>query len=343
MYKQCIHKDSTDSVNEQYKHYRNYLNKLKRQAKLSYYQTLCTNLKNNTKKLWEIINTTISKSSNKSCILKKLKVGNIMYDSATDIANSLGSYFATVGTKFANAIKPPNIKVSAYTRKITRNQNSLFLVPTTSTEISSLIGALPNKSSSGFDQINNKLLKIICVEISKLLEIIFNESLNSGIFPEKMKMAEVIPLYKGKSKFEPCNYRLISLLLTMSKILEKLLYKRTYAFLDNNNQIYHSQFGFRSKHSCENAIGDLVSQILKNQQQNKHTAALFLDLLKAFDTLNHELLLNKLEIYGVRDIALDWFRSYLSGRTMRLKCQAGEAKAQTYSDWYKISHGTPQG
>ena len=225
LYKQCIHKDSTDSVNEQYKHYRNCLNKLKRQAKQSYYQKLCTNLKNNNKKLWEIINTTISKSSNKMCILKKLKVGNIMYDSATNIANSLGSYFATVSTKFANAIKLPNIKVSAYTRKIKRNQNSLFLEPTTITEISNLIGVLPNKSSLGFDQINNKLLKIICVEISKPLEIIFNESLNSGIFPEKMKMVEVIPLYKSKSKFEPGNYRPISLLLTMSKILEKLLYK----------------------------------------------------------------------------------------------------------------------
>ena len=299
LYKQCLQKDSNDSVNDQYKHYRDCLNKLKRQAKLSYYQTLCINLKNNTKKLWEIINTTIGKSSNKSCILEKLKVGNIMYDSPTGIANSLGSYFATVGTKFANAIKPPNVKVSSYTRKIKRNQNSLFLVPTTSTEISNLIRDLPNKSSSGFDQINNKLLKTISVEISKPLEIIFNESLHSGIFPEKMKIAEVIPLYKGKSKFEPGNYHPISLLLTMSKILEKLLYKRTYAFLDNNNQIYHSQYGFRSKHSCENTIGDLVSQILKNQHQNKHTATLFLDISKAFDTLNHKLLLDKLEIYGV--------------------------------------------
>ena len=114
-----------------------------------------------------------------------------------------------------------------------------------------------------------------------------------------MKMAEVIPLYKGKCKFEPGNYRLISLLLTMSKILEKLLYRRTYAFLDNNNHIYPSQYRFRSKHSCENAIGDLVSQILKNQQQNKYTAALFLDFSKAFTTLNHKLLLNKLEIDGV--------------------------------------------
>ena len=167
--------------------------------------------------------------------------------------------------------------------------------------------------------------------------------MNLGTFPEMMKMAEVIPLYKGKCKFKPGNYRTISLLLTMSKILEKVLYKRTYAFLDNHNQIYLSQYGFRLKHSCENAIGDMVSQILKNQQQNKYTAALFLDLSKTFDTLNHKLLLNKLEIYGVQGIALDWFRSYLSGRKMSLKCQAGETKAQTYSEWYEISHFTPQG
>ena len=89
-----------------------------------------------------------------------------------------------------------------------------------------------------------------------------------------MKMAEVIPLYKGKSKFEPSNYCPISLLLTMSKILEKLLYKRTYAFLDDNNQIYHSQYGFRPKHSCENAIGNLVSQIL-----NKESSRLYAELL----------------------------------------------------------------
>ena len=108
-------------------------------------------------------------------------------------------------------------------------------------------------------------------------------------------------------------------------------------FLDNNNQIYHSQYGFRSKHSCEKAISDLVSQILKNQQQQKYTAALFLDLLKAFDTLNHDLLLNKLEIYGVRGIALDWFRSYLSGHKMRLKCQTSETKKNTYSDWSKYT------
>ena len=131
-----------------------------------------------------------------------------------------------------------------------------------------------------------------------------------------MKLAEVVPLYKNKSKIEPGNYRPISLLPMISKILEKVMYKRTYKFLTENNQIYHSQYGFRVGHSCENAIGDLVSHVLKNQQQNKYTAALFLDLSKAFDTLDHKLLLQKLEIYGIRGTALNWFCSYLSDRKL---------------------------
>ena len=166
-----------------YTTYRNCLNSLKRRMKMAYYQTLCLNLKNNTKKLWEIINVMIGKSTDKSCILEKLKVGNIVCDSSTDMANTLGSYFATVGTKFANAIKPPLIKVTDYIRKIKRNPNSLFLTPTNSTEISQLIRALPNKNSSGYDQINNKLLKLIGSEISKPLAIIFNESLSTRNIP----------------------------------------------------------------------------------------------------------------------------------------------------------------
>ena len=343
LYKLSIQKTSTIGEQDHYKQYRNYLNRLKRHAKVTYYQQLSLSLKNNTKKLWEIINNTIGKSSNKSCILEKLKLGNIVYESACDIANNFGSYFATVGTKFANAIDLPKIKISDYLTKIKRNTKSLFLKPTTSIEISNLIGSLPNKSSSGFDQINNKLPKGISEEISTPLEIIFNLSLSMGIFPDAMKMAEVIPLYKGKCRMEPGNYRPISLLLTISKILEKILYKRTYDFLNDNNELYHSQYGFRSKHSCENAISDLISQVLKNQQQNKYIAALFLDLSKAFDTLNHDLLRQKLEIYGVRGIALDWFRSYLNGRKMRLKCQTSETKSQTYSEWYQMTHGTPQG
>ena len=125
-------------------------------------------------------------------------------------------------------------------------------------------------------------------------------SLEQGIFPDLMKTAEVIPLYKGKERDLCMNYRPILLLLTISKILEKIMYKRTYDFLDGNRQFYNSQYGFRSKHSCENAICELVGHVVKGHEKKEHTGAIFLDLSKAFDTLNHKLLLQKLELYGIR-------------------------------------------
>ena len=95
------------------------------------------------------------------------------------------------------------------------------------------------------------------------------------------------------------NYRPISLLLTLSKILEKIIYKRTYRFLENSNQIYKSQYGFRSKHSCEQAMSEILGEIIKNDEKKNDTVAVFLDLLNTFDTLDHDLLLSKLQRYGI--------------------------------------------
>ena len=219
----------------------------------------------------------------------------------------------------------------------------VFLSPTNCADITQLISNLPNKTSSRHDQLNNKLLKEIKTELAVPLSIIFNYSLSTGCFPTKMKYAEVVPLYKSKSKLEPSNYRPISLLITISKILEKKMYSRTYKFLDENNQIYRSQYGFRAKHSCEHAIGELVSNIVKNQQKEKYTASLFLDLSKAFDTLDHKLLLHKLETYGIRGVALQWFESYLSNRKLRVKCEVDDCGNYAYSNWHILMHGAPQG
>ena len=140
------------------------------------------------------------------------------------------------------------------------------MAPTSKEEIIHMIEKLPNKTSSGFDNLNNLLLKSLKHEIVMPLEKIFNLSLETGTFPSLMKNAEVVPLYKGKEKDLSVNYRPISLLITISKVLEKIVYKRTYNFLDTNGQLYSSQYGFRSKHSCENAISELIGQVVKSHE-----------------------------------------------------------------------------
>ena len=343
MYMTSIKGGATTADVTKYREYRNVLNRIKRKEKISYYHELCKRLMNNTKKLWEIVNHTVGKTTDKTCILDKLRIGNVTTDNPVQISNELATYFANVGPKYANAIKKPDKNISDYLKKIKRNDKSIFLSPTTPIEIINLISNLPNKSSSGFDQLNNKLLKELRYELATPLCTIFNLSLNTGCFPTKMKYAEIVPLYKSKSKLEASNCLPISLLITISKILEKIIYRRTYEFLDNTNQIYRSQYGFRAKHSCEHAIGELISNIVKNQQNNKFTASLFLDLSKAFDTLDHKLLLSKMEIYGIRGAALHWFETYLSERKLRVKCQASECGTYTYSNWHLTTHGAPQG
>ena len=114
-----------------------------------------------------------------------------------------------------------------------------------------------------------------------------------------MKKADVVPLHKSKDKHECSNYRPISLLLTLSKLLEKIIYKRVYGFLEATGQIFPSQYGFRTSHSCENAVCELLSTIIKGKEQGLYTISLFLDLSKAFDSLEHEMLLKKLESHGI--------------------------------------------
>ena len=158
-----------------------------------------------------------------------------------------------------------------------------------------------------------------------------------------MKRADISPLFKSKLEHDTNNYRPISLLSTISKLLEKVVYSRTYSFMEHTGQIYKSQYGFRSNHSCENAVSELVSEITKGFQNGLYMAALFLDLSKAFDTLEHRVLLKKLDHYGIRGICLDWFRSYLSNRQIRVKCQIASSGRTEFSDYQTVNYGTPQG
>ena len=156
-----------------------------------------------------------------------------------------------------------------------------------------------------------------------------------------MKYAEVIPLYKGKEFDKVVNYRPVSLLITISKVLEKAICSQVYQFLEQHKVLYDSQYGFRSKRSWEQAILELTGRILDAKNKEMHSAAMFLDLSKVFDTLDHSILLKKLDLYGLRGVCNDWFRDYLSDR--KLVCRLTTNTGVTRSGIFDITYGTAQG
>ena len=164
---------------------------------------------------------------------------------------------------------------------------------------------------------------------SPLAELI-NKSFQSGIFPDIFKIAKVIPIFKSESRVLCNNYRPISLLSNISKLIEKLMYKQVYSFLEQQNCFYNAQFGFHLSLSTNNALMSITDQ-------NNFCAGVFVDLKKAFDTVDHEILLKKLSHYGIRGIANEWFCSYL---TKRKQYVIFENKESTLNE---ISTGVPRG
>ena len=189
--------------------------------------------------MWDLINCVIGKASDKSSVISHIIVNQVEILNEKAIANEFGKYFSYVGKEFATRVGDPKNKIAYYSDKILRNPDSIYFYPTSETEIRQLIENLPNKSSSG----HNILLKKICPIITQPLVLIFNLSLLHGVFPSRMKLSEITPLHKGSESYYTNNYRPISLLLTISKLLEKIVYKRTYKFLNETDQFYNSQYG----------------------------------------------------------------------------------------------------
>ena len=224
LYKEQLHSSNEETVHK-YKKYRNTLKRTLRFSKLQYFNKKCEEFKNNSRKLWQLINLITGKVKPKSHIIECLKIDNLQRYSPQEITKGFCDHSANVGKAYAEKLPPSSVLVETYIEQIDQSNKSMFMYPTDTEEIKSLIRLLPCKNSSGFDDISNTLLKRICDSISLPLNIIFNKSLLSGTFPELMKRADISPLFKSKLENDPNNYRPISLLLTISKVLEKIAYK----------------------------------------------------------------------------------------------------------------------
>lgn len=213
----------------------------------------------------------------------------------------------------------------------------LLFNPCNEVEVTRIIESLPNKTSSGCDRLSNVLLKKLKLSVRLPIMILINQSLLKNKFPNELKIARVIALHKGGEKNEMDNYRPISLLSVISKVLEKIVHKRLTAFLKEKRVLTERQFGFREKHSTIHAIQQLVGEIINGFENEMNCVAVFLDIKKCFDSCNHRKILDKLEHYGVREGTLQWFESYLSDRY-----QYVESNGQT-SCKIELQLGVPQG
>ena len=216
-----LYKNFLTSRNEydkvKYIDYRNILNRLKCFSKMSYFVKKCTEFKNNSKKLWSMINNIVGKTNDKKGVIEKLYVNNIETSNAEAIVNHFGEHFAGVGKQFVSQITKSNKTINQYLSKIDRNSKSIFLTPVTDYELNRIITMLPNKSSSGWDDLSNKVIKKLKEPLSYPLLIIVNRSLAEGVFPDTLKLANVTPLFKSSKKNLCTNYRPISLLPVLSK------------------------------------------------------------------------------------------------------------------------------
>ena len=209
--------------------------------------------------------------------------------------------------------------------------------PTDKEEIASIISLLNSNKASGPNSLPYRILFLLKNDISKQLADLFNLSFMTGVFPSVLKTAKVVPVFKKDSKLDYSNYRPISLLSNIEKILEKLMYKRLYTFLNNNNIIYNLQFGFRQQYSTSHALINITENIRKALDDGNIGCGVFVDLQKAFDTVVHQILLAKLNHYGIRGVSNDWFKSYLSNRNQYVSINGFDSVFTT------INCGVPQG
>ena len=322
-------------VRETYNKVRNKVNREVKRSKKEHNKSYFEAHSNNIRKTWEGIRKLVNVKKSTDFSISQLNVKGRVVDDPVSIANNFNSFFVGVGPETEKTVpKVPNMSPSKYLRN--RNQFDLIIAHIDQQEVLDIINILANKSS-GPASIPLRLLKIAADLIVIPLCYIINISFSTGVFPDVLKVAKVIPLHKGGSTQEVNNFRPISLLSIFDKIIEKLMHKRLYAFLEEHDILFKNQFGFRKKSSTAHSLMEISEKIRESIDNGKFGCGIFIDLKKAFDTVNHEILLMKLEHYGIRGPALGWFETYLTGRRQYVFYNG------ISSDTVSISCGVPQG
>ena len=242
------------------------------------------------------------------------KIGNQNITDHKTISNKFNDYFANIGNTLARKIEKSKNHYLDYMPRQSSFINSCVFSPTTRTEIISITKALKNTFSSGYDNIPISVIKSVIECVADQLTEILNLCISKAVFPDNMKIAKVCPIHKSGETNDPSNYRPISILSSFSKIFEKIITIRLRSYVEKEQILSNCQFGFRKKHSTYMALLKLYDTISEAIEKNEYCVGIFVDLSKAFDTLDHNILIDKLMFYGVRGIPNLLLKSFLTDR-----------------------------
>lgn len=297
---------------------------------------------NKSKATWKIINENNNLNYPNEPIAE-IKEGNSVTNNPEKITNLFNNFFINQVKSSVNITQQKNACIN----DVCSQPKSIFIKPTSPSEILKIICGQKNKNSVGPDEVNIKVIKYAADILSVPLSHIINLCISKGIFPDKLKVANIIPIHKKGDKKNMRNYRPIALLSAFAKIFEKIIYDRFYDFFDKNKIFAKEQKGFQKNKTINTAIYDLLQPVLTSMDERNNICALFMDLTKAFDFVNHNILLNKLESHGIRGNSLDLIKSYLSNRKQSVILSGIDTKTATEkqynSDVQDVFYGVPQG
>jgi hypothetical protein len=309
-------KNPTQINIDAFKQYNSMYNKLRRSAEQLFYSKRFDELKYNIRETWNIIRNVIGKEKNKrNDIPEFFKANNEILKDPVDIANGFNSFFSEIGPQLASEIPPSKRHFSSFLGD--RNDTELKFSSVSELQILKFVKLMKPKRSLGPDNLSNKLLKQIAPIIIAPLKFLINLSLETGFVPSQIKLAKVIPLFKSGDKHAKHDfnfYRPISILSPIAKLLEKIVCYQVVGFLNNQGILYKHQYGFRAKHSTSHPLVHFTNNVFDSLNSKEFNLSVFIDLKKAFDTVNFDILLRKMDHYGIRNTENLWFRNYLTDR-----------------------------
>ena len=317
--------------------YRKHVKKIRQFAKLSYHKRQFTESEGNLKKTWQLINEIRGKK--KKSIKPIFKIDDKLIENRRIIANKFNEYFTSLATNLNKTVENEFglqiTKMPSFENFLTKKcKKSIFLSECSSGEIQKIISEFDNGKAS---DIPVRIVKAASMMISPLLETLYNSCIDEGTFPTILKNGKISPVYKKGDDQLLENYRPVSTLPIFGKIFEKIIYERLYKFFISQGSLQDCQFGFRKSHSTTHALNYSVSAVSNSLKNDNHVIGIFIDLSKAFDTIDHHKLLHKLDHYGIRGVAHKLLSSYLFDRKQYTEV-LGEC-----SDHTKVEFGVPQG